>query len=405
MSPRARALRCRLFALVLASLGWLPVPSVAQEPVRAGDPAPPLALEGFAGAPQDADVSPEALRGHVVVLEFWATWCGPCVAAFPHLNELEKAFRGEKIRFLSITDEPREVVEPFLEKRPLHTWVALDTDRSVFEAYGIRSIPRTILIDANGRIAAITSPRSVTPSVLRAMLEGREPPLRTRDRVQSARSHADDDETGLPTLFEVSVRASDGMRAGLSRGKNLFKVIGQRPLLAIGATWDVPPVRILEETELPAEPIDILVSTGDRPLEEGLPLLRDALEATFRFEAVQEKRERDVWVLRSTGTPGPNLTRVEQTTGPYTSTGGGRFQAVSKAAPEIAGLFEILLQAPVIDRTGLEGEFDAMLSAQNNEEAIVEAAREQLGLALERSREPVEMLVLGPRVDPADDVR
>jgi thiol-disulfide isomerase/thioredoxin len=67
----------------------------------------------------------EALAGKVVVLEMWATWCGPCVKAIPHLNELAGKFKDRPVVFLSVTDEEQKVVEAFLNKRRISGWVGI----------------------------------------------------------------------------------------------------------------------------------------------------------------------------------------------------------------------------------------------------------------------------------------
>src|SRR5688572_28662197 len=89
----------------------------ADEPPSPGDKAPPIALEELIQAPAGAEAEWGKLRGKVVVLEFWATWCGPCVAAMPHMNGLADRYKG-KVQFIEITDEGRETVAPFLAKRP-----------------------------------------------------------------------------------------------------------------------------------------------------------------------------------------------------------------------------------------------------------------------------------------------
>src|SRR5215475_12511717 len=73
--------------------------------LRLGDPAPPLNLAEVLQAPKDANTTWESLRGKVVVLDFWATWCGPCVASIPHWNELSQKFRDQPVVFLAISDE------------------------------------------------------------------------------------------------------------------------------------------------------------------------------------------------------------------------------------------------------------------------------------------------------------
>jgi len=64
-------------------------------------PAPPLTLS-LLQAPSGTDVTWEALRGNVVVLEFWATWCGGCRDQIPHLNRLEEQFRNKPVRFMAL---------------------------------------------------------------------------------------------------------------------------------------------------------------------------------------------------------------------------------------------------------------------------------------------------------------
>lgn len=59
--------------------------------------------------------------GRSVVLEFWATWCTPCVEAIPHLNSLAEKYAGDKLVFVSISDEKGEVVEKFMANHPMRT--------------------------------------------------------------------------------------------------------------------------------------------------------------------------------------------------------------------------------------------------------------------------------------------
>jgi|ERR1022692_2643340 thiol-disulfide isomerase/thioredoxin len=68
-------------------------------------PAPPLNLSNVLQAPADASANLEALRGKVVVIDFWATWCGPCRKSIPHWNELVDGFKGKPVQFIAITDE------------------------------------------------------------------------------------------------------------------------------------------------------------------------------------------------------------------------------------------------------------------------------------------------------------
>ena len=144
---------------------------IAQESLI-GQAAPELGIEKFLQAPE-GEKSLSALKGNVVVLEFWATWCAPCIAAIPHLNQLNEEFRDKPVRFISVTREGEDVVAPFLKKKEMKSWIGLDTDRSVFKAYGIRRIPRTFVIDQKGTIAASFHPTELSSDLLEKALRGK----------------------------------------------------------------------------------------------------------------------------------------------------------------------------------------------------------------------------------------
>ena len=137
-----------------------------------GQDAPPLGAETLLQAPDGASADWADLRGRVVVVEFWATWCAPCVQAIPHLNELIDATAGQDITFIAVTDESRESVERLTGRLPMKAWVGLDPDFSAGTAYGVTIIPRTIVVGRDGRIAADTYPTALTADHLRAVLAG-----------------------------------------------------------------------------------------------------------------------------------------------------------------------------------------------------------------------------------------
>jgi thiol-disulfide isomerase/thioredoxin len=141
--------------------------------LKVGMPAPALSLTKVLQAPAGTKASWDALRGKAVVLEFWATWCVPCVAAFPHINGLAEKYKDKPIQFIAITTETEPIVTKFLKKKHLSTWVGLDTEKTVNAAYGINAIPVTVLVDAQGKLAGFTYPTEVTEKVLDDLIAGR----------------------------------------------------------------------------------------------------------------------------------------------------------------------------------------------------------------------------------------
>ncbi|MCB9896973.1 MAG: redoxin domain-containing protein [Planctomycetes bacterium] len=93
------------------------------------------------------------LRGQVVVLDFWATWCKPCIQGLPILERVvdELGPRGVVLWAVDVR-EPAETIEAFFEKRGTRWPVALDRDGSIAAAYGVRPIPHTVIVGKDGRV-------------------------------------------------------------------------------------------------------------------------------------------------------------------------------------------------------------------------------------------------------------
>jgi thiol-disulfide isomerase/thioredoxin len=90
------------------------------------------------------------LRGKVVLMEFWETWCGPCVEVIPRLNELNHKYSGKNFQLLSFVREGHQTVDKFLNSVPVEYFIGLESDG--FEAYGIGQIPYAFVLDRDGRV-------------------------------------------------------------------------------------------------------------------------------------------------------------------------------------------------------------------------------------------------------------
>jgi thiol-disulfide isomerase/thioredoxin len=88
----------------------------------------------------------------VLVLNFWATWCGPCLAEMPSLDELQAKFEGRSLRILAITDEDIDTVRSFEERHPSHLTVLVDKGGRLSERLRIWSIPWTLVLDSHRRL-------------------------------------------------------------------------------------------------------------------------------------------------------------------------------------------------------------------------------------------------------------
>lgn len=136
-------------ALPLSLLLLLPMP--ARGAPQICDAAPPLQLRGLDGAQL------ELPAGQVVVVDFFATWCGPCHQALAALDRLAQQHPGQFTLILVDVAEPRDVVERFFRShpRPPGSLLALDPDGAAARRYGQRRFPTTFLLDRSARIRHI----------------------------------------------------------------------------------------------------------------------------------------------------------------------------------------------------------------------------------------------------------
>jgi peroxiredoxin len=95
-------------------------------------------------------------KGKVVVLDFWATWCGPCRTALPILIEVTDAYRARGVVFVAVNQrETPETIRKYLKQRQLTCTVAVDRLGKVGSLYGVEGIPQTVLIDRDGRVRQV----------------------------------------------------------------------------------------------------------------------------------------------------------------------------------------------------------------------------------------------------------
>jgi cytochrome c biogenesis protein CcmG/thiol:disulfide interchange protein DsbE len=168
MELRGRTLAAVAGAFVLAGVLLVvltrakrlaPVPSTQNAgqdtipPIAAGEQAANFTLESLNGD----KVTLSALRGKVVFLNIWATWCPPCREEMPSLETLYDEFKNNKnFVMLAVSQDTkgRAAVLPYIQKHGYHFEVLLDPKNKVGEAYNVSGVPETFIIDRNGRIVA-----------------------------------------------------------------------------------------------------------------------------------------------------------------------------------------------------------------------------------------------------------
>jgi uncharacterized protein (TIGR03435 family) len=365
--------------------------------LKVGDAAPLLHFEKLLQAPMGSRGSWDELKGKVVVLEFWATWCGPCRDAMPHLNELVNQFKNKPVQFISVTDEDEWRVNNFLKfATPISGWIGLDTYGAMFKAYNVWARPHTVVVDQKGKIAAIMFPNELNSDILDSVLSGQpafSPPNQPATVSSAPEIKPKIDEQAIQPLIELLVRAAKPVDS-MSMAGGSFKAKGMKLHDIISHAYNLSPVRVVAANPPSEQAYEIIAKVPFEQRDLLRPLLQQALSAAFGLKVRRETREMNVLVL-TTPKNGKTLLRQAVNTSDDTILADeGLIASRSTPLRFFCSVLEENLEKIVLDETRLDGSYDISLYWDSkNPKSVIEAAKTQLGLELREGKRPVEILV------------
>jgi len=125
--------------------------ATAASALDAGAAAPELNLPGLSDA-----VNLAALKGKVVYVDFWASWCGPCKQSFPFMNDLQARYRSDGLEIVAINvDAKRGDADRFLAEVPARFAIAFDAKGETARRFDVKAMPSSVLIDRTGKVVAM----------------------------------------------------------------------------------------------------------------------------------------------------------------------------------------------------------------------------------------------------------
>jgi thiol-disulfide isomerase/thioredoxin len=374
-----------LFALPAACSR--PGPKARPELVGRGEPAPQLVLPGLINAPAGRLADIGELKGKVVVLEFWATWCEPCVDNIPAFNALAEKFRGKPVVFISVTDESPGAVAEFLKKTPIKGWIAPGAPAEVFRAYRVFGRPHTVVIGRDSMVAAITLPREVTEARLDLLLAGQAAGFAGAG-TETARARAP--SSGTIAEFYLGEPEGGGETAEFSReyyaGHNLpltraleYFYRETRKIEAAGAVSAVLEKRYELRVRLRSASGAEKGPSADDGLRE---FFADNIKRSLGLRLKTVNKNTPVYLLRPARGGVKGFKRSGRSEGSSNIEDGG-INAWKMPVGPLCGILREKLALPLLDETGLKGEYDYAFRPGGRDLAGINTSLiDQLGLRL-----------------------
>jgi DsbE subfamily thiol:disulfide oxidoreductase len=148
---RLATARAATLATALALLSLAATATAGVQPLPVGSVAPAFQLPALDG--KGALVSVASLRGKVVLLNFWASWCGPCRKEMPILEQINHQYGKRGVVVVGVNVEPdRSAALDWLKETPVSFPVLSDTDSHVSAAYHVEGMPNTVILDRKGNV-------------------------------------------------------------------------------------------------------------------------------------------------------------------------------------------------------------------------------------------------------------
>lgn len=371
------------------------------------DALPDLHFSTLLNAP-DRELKLKQLKGQVVLIEFWATWCGSCVQAMPHLEALQSKYKG-KLQVITVTDEPEKRINLYLNAKPSNLWFAIDTGRTLAKTFPHQLLPHTVVIDIEGNLVANTSPEDVTAGAIDSLINGLPIALRRKQDDISATP----DEL-VETMFPVNPRLKQRFlmqpaikgAPSFSRSYRADSVWQGRRITAINcslstlyrmAYGDISYNRVLDQTGKANESelycLDIIV---DKP-EDPQSSLRKALAERFDLHASFTTEMKKVKVLKIADRQ--KFHQLKPNTNGF-RTYYSRHGEINQQAITMVNFAEYLEDfgfenTLIVDETGTSEKYDIVFSFEPENPKSLPNILADMGLALVDEQRPVQILVIG----------
>jgi uncharacterized protein (TIGR03435 family) len=344
--------------------------------------------------------------GKVVILDFWATWCGPCIGSMPKYEGFQKKY-SDQVQVIGVTHEAVKRIQTFARNRPVSFMLAIDTASALRKYFEYRSIPHVVVVDKSGTIKAITHSDELTEEVLNNIINDRPVSVTLKkDRVDFDFEKNDYFKAPPDTKESFNLQAGiPGVGSMSMVGKGAFS---QRRLSMVNFTIDglyrmayrVSYYRMVSDIDPKefaySEPknkyaLDVIVPVAGDNL---YAYMQQQLPKYFDIKARWEKKKMPVMVVKRT--QGPLLLSPSTEQSDYFGASSNHFNGTGVKVSALAKFLEDfgIVNMPVLDETNVSGRYTIQLEWQPEKKGHMQEVFRNAGFELVKEEREIEVLVL-----------
>jgi len=341
----------------------------------------------------------------IIILDFWATWCAPCITSFPKMSALQETF-GKKIKVIAVTDESPERIELFLKNKPQQFTVAIDNDKSINAYFTHSYIPHYVILDKNKVVKAIVDGDYITKENITKLIAGEQVPFKEKKENIRFDPNKPLGTTDKPIVYQSTLLPYNSDLQGMS---NLGSKTSNR-LFMLNTTFTSMLQRVYQYsynrtkehlkhpekyTFKPENRYSYEMIYPDYVYEQRLELAKNEIKALSGLSATIETQLTDVYVLQkiintkkiipiSSKKPDPNA---------FVRYGEG-ITLQGDPMERLRDYYEEVLQLPVVDETGYDKVYDIEVKwfEENQKQGLAELTK--YGLELKKAKRPIDFLII-----------